>query len=94
MAQIGNVPEIKAVKTHFEELREKGLVEKWEVPYENILTRLSAAVFFMSPARGVEARDIFKELEVHKMLKYRLNEERRLSKLTWRVEFNEGLELK
>jgi len=93
MAQIGNVPEIKAVKKHLDELKEKGLVSSWELPYENILTRLTAAIFFLTPVDDSHLEEIWTELEVHKMLTYRLNEERKLSQLVWRVEFNKGFEL-
>jgi hypothetical protein len=93
MAQIGNVPEIKAVKKHLDELKERGFVSAWELPYENILTRLTAAIFFLTPANDSKLEAIWKELEVHKMLAYRLNEDKKLSKLVWRVEFNKGFEL-
>ncbi len=93
MAQIGNVPEIKAVKRHLEELKEKGFVKYWELPYENILTRLTAAIFFITPTEESCLDKIWKELEIHKMLQYRLNEEKKLSQLEWRVEFNKGFEL-
>jgi hypothetical protein len=46
MAKIGNVPEIRNVKQQLENLKTKGLLKEWEIPYENILTRLTAAVFF------------------------------------------------
>ncbi len=93
MVQIGNVPEIKAVKSHLEDLRERGLVKEWELPYENLLTRLTAAIFFFTPTDDSKLAEIWKELERHKMLHYRLNEERKLSPLEWRVEFNKGFEL-
>jgi hypothetical protein len=93
MAQIGNVSEIKAVKKHLDELKEKNLVKEWELPYENILTRLTAAIFFLTPSQGSRLDEIWKELEVHDMLQYRLNEEKKLSQLEWRVEFNKGFEL-
>lgn len=93
MAQIGNVPEIKAVKKHLEDLKEKRLVEDWELPYENILTRLTAAIFFITPTDESNLEKIWEELEVHEMLHYRLNEERKLSRLEWRVEFNKGFKL-
>lgn len=93
MTQIGNVPEIKAVKKHLDELKEKGIVKEWELPYEQILTRLTAAIFFLTPTTDSMLETIWKELEIHKMLQFRLNEEKKLSKLQWRVEFNQGFEL-
>lgn len=93
MAQIGNVPEIIAVKEHLDDLKERGLVKEWVLPYENILTRVTAAIFFFTPSDEANLPKIWKELEKHKMLQYRLNEERKLSSLEWRVEFNKGFEL-
>ena len=93
MAQIGNVPEINSVKEHLDKLKKEGLVKEWELPYENLLTRLTAAVFFLTPANEKSVGKIWKELEVHKMLQYKLNEDKNLSGLEWRVEFNKGFEL-
>lgn len=87
MAQFGNIPEIKAVKKHMAELTERGLVKEWELPYENILTRLSAAIFFLTPVDPDNCDQIWKELAAHNNLQYRLNEEKKISQLTWRVEF-------
>ncbi len=93
MVQVGNVPEINEVKNHLEELRDKGLVKEWELPYENILTRLTAALFFLTPTDDSKLGEIWKELDTHPMLIYRENEEKKLSQMVWRVEFNKGFEL-
>lgn len=90
MTQIGNVPEITAVKKHLEELTAKNLIKEWEIPYENILTRLTAAIFFLTPTEESKLEEIWKELEIHKMLQYRPNDEKKLSQLSWRVEFNKA----
>ena len=83
-----NVPEIKEVKEHLGQLKGKGLVSDWELPYENLLTRLTAAIFFFTPTDDSKLDEIWKELGKHPRLIYRLNEERTLSQLVWRVEFN------
>jgi len=88
-----HVPEIIAVKEHLDELKEKGLVAEWELPYENILTRLTAAIFFLTPTDDSKLDDIWTELDKHPRLIYRLNEEKKLSQLVWRVEFNKDFEL-
>ena len=88
-----NVPEIQEVKKHLDELKEKGLVKEWELPYENILTRLTAAIFFLTPTEDSKLEEIWKELDKHPRLIYRLNEEKKLSDLVWRVEFNKDFEL-
>jgi hypothetical protein len=88
-----HVPEIIEVKKHLDELKDKGLLTDWELPYENILTRLTAAIFFFTPTDDSKLEEIWKELDKHPMLTYRLNEEKKLSQLVWRVEFNKGFEL-
>lgn len=93
MVQIGNVPEIKAVKRHLDDLKDQGIVKEWELPYENLLTRLTAAIFFLTPTEDSHLERIWQELAEYKMLHYRLNEERKLSNLEWRIEFNKGFEL-
>ncbi|MFL5748599.1 MAG: hypothetical protein ACJ751_28260 [Niastella sp.] len=93
MSKVGNVPEIISVKDHLDQLKAQGAVLAWEIPYENLLTRLTAAVFFLTPADQSHLDRIWKELESHKMLKYRLNDDKVLSQLAWRVEFNDGFEL-
>ncbi len=88
-----HVPEIIEVKKHLDELKEKALVKEWELPYENILTRLTAAIFFLTPTDDSKLEEIWKELDKHPRLTYRLNEEKKLSQLVWRVEFNKDFEL-
>lgn len=88
MTQIGNVSEILAIKRQLDILKRRGLVEGWEVPYENILTRLTAAIFFLTPVEQSHLDEIWKSLgKKNKDLRYRLNEEKALSDLEWRVEF-------
>lgn len=82
-----------AVKQQLSALQEKGLVKEWELPNEHLLTRLTAAVFFLTPAASAPLNEVWDELAVHKMLKYRQNEEKKLSKLEWRVEFNKDFVL-
>jgi len=89
MSQIGNVPEIVAVKKHLDDLKSRSLVKEWEVPYEHILTRLTAAIFFITPTTDSHLQQIWQELGSYPMLRYSINEDKKLSQLTWRVEFNE-----
>lgn len=88
-----NVPEITAVKEHLDDLKNRGLIKDWELPYENLLTRLTAAIFFLAPADDSKLDDIWEELGKHPRFTYKLNEEKKLSDLEWRVEFNEGFTL-
>jgi len=87
MTRIGNVPEIKAVKRQLDELKKNGFVKEWEVPYENILTRLTAATFFLTPTTPAKLEHIWNALMTHNMLQYSVNEDKKLSSLEWRVEF-------
>jgi hypothetical protein len=93
MVQVGNVPEINDVKQHLDQLKTKGFIREWELPYENILTRLTAAIFFLSPSEGVLEDKIWGELGQRPKFIFRRNEEKKLSQLDWRVEFNKGFEL-
>ncbi|MBT6229844.1 MAG: hypothetical protein HOI47_24645 [Candidatus Scalindua sp.] len=88
-----NVPDIIKVKEHLDELKGKGLINEWELPYENLLTRLTAAVFFLETVDESKLEEIWKELDKHPRLAYRKNEEKKLSQLEWRVEFNKDFEL-
>ena len=88
-----NIPEIQEVKTHLDELKKRGFVQKWELPYENILTRLTAAIFFLTPTDEAQLAEIWKELNKHPRLIFCPNEEKKLSDLDWRVEFNKDFEL-
>lgn len=92
MARIGNVTEIQAVKKQLDKLKEKGIISDWELPYEHILTRLSAAIFFLTPKDKDNTEDIWKVFDSNNMFQYRPNKERVLSQLAWRVQFNKGLE--
>jgi hypothetical protein len=91
MTQIGSVREIQSVKDLMNKLVEAGYVKEWEIPYENILTRLSAAIFFLTPVREEYIDGIWEELGKQNHCQYRLNEEKNLSRLQWRVEFNKGV---
>lgn len=90
MAQIGNVPEIIEVKRHLEKMRQEGLVAEWELPYENLLTRRSAAIFFLTPKSKEKLPEIWQQLEKYDDFKQRENTEKFLSQLEYRVEFNKN----
>ena len=93
MAQIGNIPEIIQVKNRLNELKLDGLVKDWELPYENLLTRLTAAIFFLTPTQESEVDQIWKVFNENEMFHVRKNEEKKLSQLEWRLEFNKGYEV-
>ena len=49
-----HVKEIAEVKDRLDHLKERGMLENWELPYENLLTRLDASIFFIAPAGTLE----------------------------------------
>ncbi len=89
MVQIGNVPEILEVKNLLEQLVKEGSILEWELPYENLLTRLDAAIFFLSPSMDSQLESIWKKLEEIPRLSYKKNEEMRLSQLQWQFSFTD-----
>jgi hypothetical protein len=88
MVQIGNVPEIIEVKNMLTDLQGNGFVQEWELPYENLLTRRDAAIFFFSPTDVANLDQIWSALSTIPKFQYRENTERKLSNLAWRLEFN------
>ncbi|MDO6435455.1 hypothetical protein Q4E93_32880 [Flavitalea sp. BT771] len=82
------VPEIIQVKEHFEVLKQNGILENWELPYENLLTRRSAAIFFFTPADPSKLDRVFGELDKYDNFSCRENSEKKLSQLEYRVTFN------
>lgn len=83
-----NVKKIDEVKEHLENLKKKGLIAEWELPYENLLTRLSAAIFFISPAGSQDENLLWEELAGYDEFSYRINEEKKLSGLRYRITFS------
>ena len=72
MAQIGNIPEICKIK---EEL-------------ENLLTRCSAAIFFLTPYSEEKLPEIWRRLGKYDNFRQRRNTEKHLSQMNYRVEFS------
>lgn len=89
MARLGNVPEINNVKLQLDKLKQQGLIAEWELPYENILTRLNAAIFFLTPEDESLTHAIWSALSTYGDLKYEPNSQQLLSKMKWRVQFGD-----
>jgi hypothetical protein len=87
MTRIGNVYEIKAVKDRLSRLQEEGLVRAWELPHEDILSRLTAAVFFVTPSAGMDPEQLCDRLNGFAGPFCSLNDDKRLSQLDWKLEF-------
>lgn len=88
MAKIGNVPEIKEVKNHLQQMKNQGFLKDWELPYENLLTRLSAAIFFISPCSEDKLDEIWENMKIFVGFRYKKNEDKKMSQLEYRIEFN------
>lgn len=84
-----NVPKITEVKTLLEELKSKGEISAWELPYENLLTRLNAAIFFFGVGKSGGLESIEKAFGSFEEFSFRENEEKKLSQLTYRLTFSE-----
>lgn len=85
-----NVPEINEVKTILDQLQAEGAIQSWELPYENLLTRLSAAIFYIEPAGESPHTKAWQSLEQFPDFRHSENADKKLSQLTYRVEFNRG----
>lgn len=88
MARIGHVPEIIEVKEILETLKQEAHIKDWELPYENLLTRLTAAIFFIEPNDDGDLETVWERLKDIPDLRYRDNEEKKLSQMKIRVEFS------
>jgi hypothetical protein len=85
------VPEIIAVKDRLETLKKEGIISEWELPYENLLTRVTAAIFFLNLADN-ESEGLNKlenSLKEFGNFSVRGNSEMKLSRLKYRVTFSE-----
>jgi hypothetical protein len=83
-----HVPDIVEVKAHLADLTAKKIIDKWELPYENLLTRRSAAIFFLTPVDAGKEELIWNELEKYENFSVRPNTEKKLSDLKYRITFS------
>jgi hypothetical protein len=88
MIQIGNISEINEVKAHLNEKKRQGLIEDWELPYEHLLTRLDAAVFFITPSRDSDIEKLWSVMKERGLVSHKANDKKGMSLLEWRIEFN------
>ncbi|MCI9098261.1 MAG: hypothetical protein HFI95_19265 [Lachnospiraceae bacterium] len=88
MAQIGNIPEICKIKEELESMKQEYLLIEWELPYENLLTRCSAAIFFLTPYSEEKLPEIWRRLGKYDNFRQRRNTEKHLSQMNYRVEFS------
>lgn len=88
MAQIQNIKEIEEIKKEMDLMKSEGLINEWELPYEYLLTKLTASIYFFTPKEQVFMDMIYKRLSKYPNFKFRENTEKELSQLKYRVEFN------
>jgi len=82
------VKEINEVKKLLENMRSNGLVAEWSLPFENQLTSLRTAVFFLTPSDTAVEKKIWTELNKFNYFSFRLNYDKRISRCEYRVTFN------
>lgn len=82
------VKEIEEVKIHLQELKSNGIINQWELPYENLLTRRSAAIFFVEPNNNLPIGEALETLKKITSFKHVINEDKKLSTLKYRITFD------
>lgn len=83
-----HVPEIIEVKNLLTDLQKRKVIAIWELPYENLLTRRSAAIFFFTPTKADCIDLVLGNLSEFDNFSFRPNSEKTLSKLDYRVTFS------
>lgn len=84
-----HAPEIQKVKEVLTKMKNLGLIKDWELPYENILTRLSAAYFFVEPKEDeTKLIPVWRALEKIEYFSCELNEKKLLSEMKYQIQFN------
>lgn len=79
--------EIIDVKILLEKMKEDGLLKEWDLVYENLLTRLSASLFFLTPVSEESLSEIWHKLRRYGSFTYKKNEKYFLSDLAYCIEF-------
>lgn len=82
-----HVPEIIEVKEHLDKLKAAKTIDSWELPYENILTRRSAAIFFVDTSED-KLPELTNALNGYADFSYRVNSEQKLSDMKYRITFS------
>ena len=83
------VPEIIEVKDLLDQCVKDSLIQAWELPYENLLTRRSAAIFFVESSNEAGLLATWRLLEKFDDFSYRENIEKKLSNMKYRVTFSQ-----
>jgi len=87
MKQIGNVDTIQLIKDYLESLKIAGKINDWELPYEHLLTRLSAALFFIDNVDDNNPSHLFEGILVSLEASLRKHDSHQLSEMLWELRF-------
>lgn len=87
MIQIGNISEIKEVKAIFHQLMCDKLILQWEIPLENILTRLIGAHFFFEPRDDQSIEQILGYFADYDNVDYEENKSKNMSEMKYILVF-------
>ncbi len=86
-----NVPKITRIKAILEEIKQQGdLITDWVLPYENILTRLDAGIFFCNLKPGTDGTALWETLaQKTEGFEHKPNEDKKLSDMEHRITFKD-----
>lgn len=90
MSRIGYAKDVMGLKDHLEQLKNRMILTGWEMPHENIISRLTAAVVFISADKS-KIKEVIEELTskfFNYKIHYRPNDEKKMSRLGWTIEFD------
>ena len=88
MAKLGDIKEIKQLKECLEGMKVKGWINEWELPYENLLTRLSAAIVFIKPSNDDFISKIIETLEETVQIQCTISENTLRLALPYKITFS------
>ncbi|MGB0525643.1 MAG: hypothetical protein ACPGJS_21880 [Flammeovirgaceae bacterium] len=80
-------PELIEVKELMNSLKNDGLISAWELPYEKLLTRRSAAIFFVNPSNDSCWSEVQERLTQIDNFSFCENGTKELSKMKYRITF-------
>ncbi|WP_298771287.1 hypothetical protein [uncultured Shewanella sp.] len=87
------VPDIDAVKEKMAQLASAGVLAQWELPYENLLTRLSAAIFFAEVSDESQLEALSADFSDYEYFLVQVNSKKEdahtLSRMRYRITFSQ-----
>ncbi|WP_299008206.1 hypothetical protein [uncultured Shewanella sp.] len=87
------VPDIDKVKEKMTALSAAGVLTQWELPYENLLTRLSAAIFFAEVSDESQLKALSADFSDYEHFLVQINRKKEdantLSRMSYRITFSQ-----